>query len=131
MPPKATTADISAAVDSLLAGLEHPLADRIAQLRALIVGSAPGIAEGVKWNSPSFRTTGYFATINLRYRGGIAVILHLGAKARGQDVVVPDPAGILTWLGAERAAIPVGASTDLEALAPALQDIVRAWVRWV
>jgi hypothetical protein len=80
MPPKATPADSSEAVDSLLASLDHPLADGIAQLRALIVGSAPGIAEGVKWNSPSSRTTGYFATINLRYRGGIAVILHLGAE---------------------------------------------------
>lgn len=125
------TTDSTEAVDRLLAGLDHPLAGQVERLRALIRDSAPGIAEGVKWNSPSFRTARYFATINLRYRGGIAVILHLGAKARGQEVTVPDPARLLTWLGPERAAVPVDASTDLDALGPSVQAIVAAWIHWV
>ena len=32
--------------------------------------TAPGIREGVNWNAPSFRTTEYFATTNLREKDG-------------------------------------------------------------
>ncbi len=126
-----TTADTSEAVDRFMAGLDHPQAEQVARLRNLILGSAPEVAEGVKWNSPSFRTASYFATINLRYHGGIALILHLGAKARGQEVTIPDPAGLLTWLGPERAAIPLLPSTDIDNIAAALRAVVKAWIAWV
>jgi hypothetical protein len=58
-------------------------------------------AEGIKWNAPSFRTVEYFATVKLREKKGIGVILHLGARARdlGPDgIVIDDPATLLEWL---------------------------------
>ncbi|MEQ1612074.1 MAG: hypothetical protein ABL904_04925 [Hyphomicrobiaceae bacterium] len=49
-------------------------------LRKVILGADPSISDGVKWNAPSFCTTEYFATINLRAKAGVEVILHFGAK---------------------------------------------------
>lgn len=126
-----TPLDTSEAVERFMSTLEHLQREQVARLRALLLASAPQIAEGITWNAPSFRTTGYFATINLRYQGGIAVIFHLGARAQGREVAIPDPTGLLVWLGRERAALPLAPSADPDALAPALGAIVRAWIAWV
>ena len=65
-----------------MATLEHPFKPEIEAIRRLMLGVDPGVREGIKWNSPSFRTTEYFATTNLRSKAGIGVILHLGARVR-------------------------------------------------
>ncbi|MDH5829038.1 hypothetical protein QFW80_00675 [Luteimonas sp. M1R5S18] len=65
----ATPADTRAAVDALMATLTHPHKASIEALRAAILAVDPSIAEGVKWNAPSFRTHEYFATFHLRARG--------------------------------------------------------------
>jgi len=72
-------ADTTKAVDDFMAKLDHPHKRDIEALRKLVLAVDPAIREGVKWNAPSFRTTGYFATTNLRAKAGIGVILHLGA----------------------------------------------------
>jgi hypothetical protein len=48
--------------------------------RQIILDADASIAEGIKWNAPSFYTSEYFATIQLRAKDGVQVILHLGAK---------------------------------------------------
>jgi hypothetical protein len=58
--------DTAAAVDAFMATLKHPHKPAIEEVRRVIFGADPSIAEGVKWNAPSFRTTGYFATTHLR-----------------------------------------------------------------
>ncbi len=77
---KKTSADTSAAVDAFMATLEHPHKDAIAALRDVVRGADPSIAEGVKWNVPSFRTHEYFATTHLRAKVGLGLILHLGER---------------------------------------------------
>ena len=64
-----------------------------------------GIEEGVKWNSLSFRTRGgqgeWFATVNLREKQGVGLILRFGAKKNALSetgVAIADPAGLLRWL---------------------------------
>jgi hypothetical protein len=72
-------------VEAFMAGLEHPLKPAIEAVRALVLGVDPAVSEGIKWNAPSFRTSKWFATLNLRARGGeerVWLVLHPGAKKR-------------------------------------------------
>ena len=65
--PKVDSSDATdPAVIDFLDKLEHPLKPEIETIRQIILGVSPTIREGIKWNSPSFRTTDYFATLNLR-----------------------------------------------------------------
>src|SRR5262245_16729700 len=105
-PAHASAADTTEAVDAFMKTLDHPFKAEIEAIRKAITGAAPGIREGIKWNAPSFRTTEYFATTNLREKAGIGLILHLGAKIRALPaggIAIQDPAKLLKWLGKDRA----------------------------
>lgn len=132
--PKLTPADTTEAVDHFMATLDHPHKADIEALRAAIRAVDPAIAEGIKWNSPSWRTTEYFATTHLRGRTGFSLILHLGAKARALPaggLNIADPTGLLKWLGPDRAQVTFATSADFTARLPALQAVLRDWVRHV
>ena len=127
-------ADSTEAVDKFMANLVHPFKDDIEIIRTLILGVDPAIAEGIKWNAPSFRTREYFATTNLRAKGGIGLILHLGAKARALPaggVTIKDPHKQLTWLAKDRAMVAFGSREELNARKAGLQAILRQWIRYV
>jgi hypothetical protein len=92
------------------------------------------VQEGVKWNAPSFRTTEYFATTNLRAKAGIGVILHLGAKVRDLPpggVQIADPAGLLKWLGKDRAMVEFADAQAFDEAKPAFQAVLRQWLRFI
>ncbi len=132
--PKLTAADTSVAVDRFMADLDHPFKAELETLRRATLATDPAIAEGIKWNAPSWRTTEYFATTHLRGKTGLALILHLGAKVRalpagGLDI--PDPTGLLKWLGPDRAQIEFTSAADLAGKLPALKTLLRAWIRHV
>lgn len=132
--PKLTAADTSAAVDEFMAALDHPFKAELETLRRALLAVDPSVAEGIKWNAPSWRTGEYFATTHLRSKAGLGLILHLGAKVRalpagGLDI--PDPAGLLRWLGKDRAQVEFGSAADLAGKLPALQTLLRAWIRHV
>lgn len=130
--PKLTSADTTAAVDEFMATLDHPFKAEIEMLRQAIAAVDPSIAEGIKWNAPSWRTTEYFATTHLRSKTGLGLILHLGAKARelpDGGLAISDPGGLLRWLGKNRAQVEVGA--DLQDKLPALQALLRQWISYV
>ncbi len=130
--PKKPSADSSAAVDAFMASLVHPHKVAVEALREIICRVDPSITEGVKWNAPSFRTTGYFATTNLRAKNGIGLILHLGAKVRDHaSVAISDPQNLLTWLAKDRAMVSFAGVEDVRAGKAALQTVVRQWIRFV
>lgn len=139
--PRATPAarsrvasDSSAAVDAFLATLEHPRKAEIVALRALILGVDPRIAEGIKWNVPSFRTTEYFATMHLRGNTGLGLILHFGAKKLAPDrppPVIDDPGALLTWLASDRAMLVLRDGADLATKRDGLVAILRSWIEVV
>jgi hypothetical protein len=60
-------------VETFLASLDHPFKQEILALRQIFLGADPSIAEGIKWNAPSFRTSEYFATFHLRAKDGVQV----------------------------------------------------------
>lgn len=132
--PKLTTADTREAVDQFMAALDHPHKADIEALRRAICAVDAGIAEGIKWNSPSWRTTEYFATTHLRGKTGFSLILHLGAKARELPkggLAIADPAGLLKWLGKDRAQVEFASAADFYAKLPRLEALLRDWIRHV
>lgn len=132
--PKLTATDSTAAVDQFMAALAHPFKAEIETLRRAMTATDPSIAEGIKWNVPSWRTTEYFATTHLRGKTGLSLILHLGAKARALPeggLTIADPGGLLKWLGQDRAQVEFSSAQDLAAKLPALQALLRQWIAYV
>ena len=133
-PLHATPADTTRAVDDFMASLDHPCKGEIEALRRLVLGVDPAIAEGIKWNAPSFRSTEYFATTNLRAKAGIGVILHLGARSRDLPpggIAIADPEGMLRWLGKDRAMVEFANLKELKARGAAFRALLRQWIAHV
>ena len=130
MPSAKTSADSTRAVDEFMRGLDHPFKPEIETIRGLILGADRAIAEGIKWNAPSFRTTEYFATTNLREKKGLGLVFHLGAKVRRLPggLVIDDPTGLLKWLAKDRAMVVFSNRADVQANADALVRIVQQWI---
>ena len=127
----ATPADTTKAMDAFMLALDHPHKALVEAIRASILRTDRTIAEGVKWNAPSFRTTEYFATTNLREKHGVGVVLHLGAKARtlpagGLDV--DDPSKLLKWLGKDHAMIVFESLDDFGRRRKGFEALVRSWI---
>ncbi len=122
----------SAAVEAFLAGLAPTCRSEVEALRRIILGADAAIGEGIKWKVPSFRTTDYFATLHLRMKVGLGLILHLGAKVRDTPAVpVEDPEGLLTWLARDRALITFADLEEIQARQVALVALIRQWIRAV
>ncbi|MBX3382633.1 MAG: DUF1801 domain-containing protein [Phycisphaeraceae bacterium] len=130
--PHTTPADTTQAVDAFMHALKHPHKAAVQRLREIILAADGDIAEGVKWNAPSFRTHEYFATTYLRAKAGIGLVLHLGAKARaGGGVKIDDPGDLLQWLAKDRAMVTFADEADLAARRAALTGIIRQWIAHV
>jgi Domain of unknown function (DU1801) len=133
-PAKLGRADTTKAVDQLMETLDHPFKAEIQILRGVVLGIGGGVAEGVKWKAPSFRTTEYFATTHLRGKGTFGLILHLGAKVRDLPeggVKIEDGAGLLQWLAKDRAMIELASREELLEKRAALEAVLRQWIHYV
>lgn len=122
------------AVGNLLDRLRHSERRLIDAVRALVAAAAPAAIEQVKWNAPSFALSEHFATLNLRAKHGIQLVLHLGARPRADlDMrsVIKAPAGLLDWKGPDRAVVAILDAAHLEEIGPALGRVVKAWARVV
>ena len=133
-PAHSTPADTSEAVDALMKSLKHPAEVEIQALRAAIMQVHPSIREGVKWNAPSFRTSEYFATTNLRTKNGVGVVLHFGAKVRSVAASresIKDPQKLLKWVAKDRATVDFADVEDLAAKKNSFQAVLRQWIKFV
>lgn len=118
-------------VHAFVEALDHPFKSEIMLVRSIILASDARIAEGIKWNSISFRVTEYFATFHLRARDGVQLILHAGAKKRSGvrlRSVVKDPGNLLEWLGDDRATLVLASVDEIAATRHALTALIREWV---
>jgi len=121
-------------VEAFLASLDHPLKQEILALREVILGADPGIGEGIKWNAPSFRTSEHFATMNLRAKDGVQVILHFGAKKRERPIArtaIADPESVIEWLGEDRATAKFRDLAEIQARRSAFVDVIRQWIQHI
>ena len=141
MPPKdragkptKRSASADESVENFLAILDHPFKQEIVALRQIVLDADPTIAEGIKWNVPSFRTSDYFATMNLRGKAGIGVILHFGAKKSDisiTGVAIPDPDSLLKWLAKDRAIVTFLDLNEIAAQRSAFTNLIREWIKHV
>ena len=132
--PEPGSSQTDPAVVAFLRELDHLLKKEIEAVRKIILGVSPLIREGIKWNAPSFHTTDYFATLNLRAKDGkdrVWLILHMGAKVKDntKGMKIADPAGLLQWLAKDRCLVTFENGKDIQAKRAALEAIVRAWIR--
>jgi hypothetical protein len=129
-PASSSTSDL----ESFLAALEHPLVKEVHALRAIIAAVDPAIHEDIKWNAPSFHTSEHFATFNLRHKGGVQLVLHLGAKPRADTSLrakIADPDGLLHWRGTDRATVTFADLAEVRAKEKALRSVLRQWITFV
>lgn len=122
--------DVTAFLDTL----SHPLKPELLALRKLILGVSPAVTEEFKWNSPSFRTTDHFATINVTGKNQLRLILHTGAKKKASAAAgldIPDPQSLLKWLAKDRAIVTIDSSADLESKRAPLKAILVHWIKLV
>lgn len=122
------------AVIEFLNRLDHPRKKVIEAVRKIILGVSHEIREGIKWNAPSFRTTDFFATLNLRGKDGeerVWLILHRGAKLKDntKDLRIADSTGLLEWLAKDRCLVTFRDLKDIRAKRAALEVIIREWIR--
>jgi len=100
-------------------------------VRTIILAADPTIAEGIKWNAPSFRTTEFFATTNLRGKDVVQIIMHFGAKVNEistKGVAIEDPTSLLQWLAKDRATIKFRDMNSIRSSADAFTAILRQWI---
>jgi len=118
-------------VETFLAALDHPFKPEILALRQLILDVDPSIAEGIKWSAPSFHTSEHFATMQLRAKDGVQIILHLGAKTRDTattGIAIDDPQALLVWLAKDRASVTFRDMNDIDVRRAAFAHIIRQWI---
>ncbi|MBX3726938.1 MAG: DUF1801 domain-containing protein [Xanthomonadales bacterium] len=131
-PGKTLPEDGRVAVEAFLATLDAPRRATVQAVRRLVLALDPAIGESIKWNAPSFSAGRHFATFNLRQRDGVALILHGDARARPPGdlrAAIDDPASLLRWLAADRAMLVFEDAGQVQARAPALAGLIRAWRR--
>ena len=119
------------AVTAFLRELDHPRTKEIEAVRQIILGVSPEIREGIKWNSVSFRTTDFFATVFLRSNDRVQLIFHKGAKVKDnstKEMKIADPKCLIKWLAKERCMVTLGAGKAIQANRAALETIVREWI---
>jgi len=119
------------AVTAFMQALEHPLKPVMEMIRAAILKADPRITEGIKWNTASFYSQGWFATIGVRLQTGVQVIMHHGTKAQKDSTLsqtIEDSAELLTWLAKDRALITFLSAEDFERKREPFVRIIKQWV---
>jgi hypothetical protein len=131
--PKRNEHDDPEAVDVYLKSLEHPLKSVLEEIRRTILEADSRITEGVKWNSSSFYCYGWFATVNVRAKNVVQVVLHHGAKIRDDSTLsltMDDPSQLLTWPSQDRAIITFVSTDHFQNNRAAFQNIIKQWVNY-
>jgi len=130
-PSKAGKA-ASSTVDDFMRATDHPLKAEMQAVRDIILGVDAHIGEAIKWNAPSFATSEHFATFNPRATDCVQIIFHFGAKVKdAAKPVIDDPAGLLEWLGKDRASVKLKDMKTVKSNRAALEAIVRQWITHV
>lgn len=130
---RASEHDDTAAVTALLVALEHPLKPAVEAARHAILGADSAITEGVKWSSPSFYRHGWFATIRVRPKAPIQIVLHHGAKTQTEATLqqtIEDPSRLLTWKSPDRAIISFDSTEDFATKQMDFVALIRQWAAY-
>ncbi len=113
--------------------LQHPLVDAVEILRAILGGIDSRVVESIKWNAPSYAIGDHFATMNLHHPERVQVVLHGGARPRGDlaSLAIADPSKMLSWAAPDRATVDFAHVKEIEAQRQAFEAILRQWIAQV
>jgi hypothetical protein len=114
-------------VSAWLVALDHPRKAEITRLVAIIAKANPRLAQGIKWNAPSFALDGTDC-ITLRVGPGdiLQIIFHRGAKKRDDRFAFADPTGLLDMRAEDRGLLDLKGRTVNE-MAEKVAQLVRSW----
>lgn len=111
---------MSAEVDAWMAKYENPQKPLVQALRETILAADPRIAETIKWQAPTFVYKGNLASVFPKAKAHASLMFHTGATISGR---FPS----LEGEGSQARTMKFFGVDDLEAKAPELQRLVRAW----
>lgn len=112
----------AAAVEALMATLDHPFKAEVEALRKVIRAAGPKLQERVKWNAPSWHLEGDdLGAFDLWQRDFVQLVLLF------RHGVVDDPTGLLEGEWKDRRTARFDGMADVRKKKAALAKIVRGW----
>lgn len=132
MQEEKVTAAAAAEVADFMDKLEHPMKREIEALRAIVRDADARLAEGIKWNAPSYSVDGEDRiTFNLRGKGMIRLVFHAGAKKKNLNIRAAwgeDKSGLLEWAADDRAIVKLAGMDDVREKEDRLANAIRRWL---
>jgi uncharacterized protein YdhG (YjbR/CyaY superfamily) len=110
-------------VDDWLAAYENPMKPVVERIREVVLSSDPRIDECIKWKAPTFTYRGNFASFYPKSKKHASLMFHQGAK-------IPGDHPRLEGTGDTSRVLKLGTLEEVDAAAPDLERVVRAWCDW-
>jgi len=118
-------------VTKFLDELNHPLRNGIEELRQILLNSANGLSENIKWNGPNYCFEKEDrVTMRIQPPKQIQLIFHRGAKKINQpkDKLIDDKSGLLTWKENDRALATFKNIDEIKKAKSSLEKIIYEWI---
>lgn len=118
-------------VTKYLDELNHPLRTEIEELRQILLNSANGLTENIKWNGPNYCFENQDrVTMRIQPPKQIQLIFHRGAKKINQpkDKLIDDKSGLLTWKENDRALATFKNLDEIKKAKSSLEKIINGWI---
>lgn len=109
-------------VDQWFAEYDNPQRALVAAVRDVILEVDPRVSEAIKWQAPTFMFHGNIASFFPRSKKTVTLMFHTGAT-------MDDPLGLLEGDGEVSRVARFADIADLEEKTPALEAVIRAWIR--
>ncbi|GAA2984013.1 hypothetical protein JOD63_000599 [Microbacterium terrae] len=109
-------------VDAWFEEYDNPQKDLVDAVRRVVLDTDDRVTETIKWRAPTFMYRGNIASFFPKSLAHVSLMFHTGAS-------LPDPEGILDGEGATSRVAKFADAAELAKKTPALQELVRAWVR--
>lgn len=117
-------------VDRYLAALPADTRATVDVLRSIVGAAHSALTERIKWNAPSFALGDIDRiTLGVAPKGGVRVILHLGAKAKPTvGFHFDDPDGLAIWPAPDRGVLTFADAMAVEERRQALGKLFSRWL---
>jgi hypothetical protein len=114
----------SAVVDAYMSEVDHPFKAEMAAVRSIILGASDKIGERIKWNAPSFYYKDDLGAFHPRATEfGHLILLFPGGLG------IPPKASWLEGNEKDRREVKFYSLADVEAKRPALEKLVKNWIK--
>lgn len=123
--------ELSKTVTEFLDEQKHPLINEIEMLRKIIIHSAEGLSENIKWNGPNYTFEEQDRiTMRIFPPKQIQLVFHRGAKKQEQPKkkLIEENSKLLIWKENDRAVATFKTISEIEERKSDLSEIVKMWI---